>query len=481
MITDTTDMKTTIHIFSRRGVCRLAAICAAAAAVAAAGCKTTALFPEMPHDDDAPARWTRTHYDPATGQLSWVKGDELMLFYVENGVIDTRFTGTATAERAGVDTDFSFRFDNAPEPPADAECALALIYPKTGFISAEGNVMSLRIPSVQRTSQYSYDNEACLLYGITHTRKGALPDLSNGNFTHVAAYGYMIITPPATLPADEKVKRVTISCDKPLAGTLEAVYGATSIESATVAEYETSLTLDSEDGAWTVMFACTGGSMADVPLTVKAYTENGGHYTTVYSHPRLAFTMGRLARFGVDMSRASLACEAGDVLWSEDFEKAQGVEAADAAYNENAIDGTYNPAAADASCRLLGGADRSALLYAGSCAAYLNFSADDNLCSGVVCTTRNVGSVKGYFSVSEIPLCGAKKVRLSFGTNASTPLLQTAFDGVWGTQQSVAGRSDDFTTVDMAVPEGAERLSFRIYGNSSAARRFDNFTLTVLE
>lgn len=466
--------------FCGRGVCAPAVlVLLLAAATAAPSCgkeeaESSAVRYENPIGEGTLTD-TRAFYDPDSATYYWTRGDRAALLYIADGAIDPSFTGTADVVEDRSET-FDISFDRTPSPAAGEECRLAVVYPHTSLLGASGRTVRCLLPAEQHVSSVSFQTDLGIQFGMTESASGALPASREFPMRQITAYGEMRITPPVTLAADERLESVRFTAQKPLAGSLSFNWDDSEPAVADDAAY--ALDLKSLDGEFRVNFTVIPADLSRTPISVTIRTSAGGRYTISGSSSNLPFVVGRRCTFPINMSKCVLTVEAGDVLWYEDFESAEALNNTDTVRAGEVV-GSCDPAADDASCRLFGGGDRSGIVYTGSWGVFNYYEgAPDERFFNKVFTHKGTD---GYVEFDNIPLLDARRVKLTFGTNATTCTVETAFDGVWGAKESLKVSDGALAALEKEVPEGASTISFRICGNTKLARRYDNFTLTVAE
>ena len=419
---------------------------------------------------------TRTAYEASTGEVRWVTGDKLAILYATpEGGIDRESRGTAIATALNHGADITGSVSLSALPSEADKWEICAVSPESAYVDSDTDRMILRMPSEQIPVNGTYDPDAALLHGYTGIIVGEIDTKLKMVFTHVAAYGSLTVKQPSEIAPRSEKMGIRVKASAPMSGEISvSKLGETGELSGT----SNTVTLKTSDWSRALMFGCLPSELSDTDFAISLIYADGV-YEKVWHPQKFWFHTGSISNFGPSLDGGSIYALEGATLWSEDFE---GVEIADdnntLTTGKDKLAGKYD----NLTCELFWGLESSDMKYGGSYALYsIVYAPKNGLENSTIATT---GNNNGFISVNNIPLCNAKKVKLTFGTNAPKATIETFVDGEsQGEAQPIAYQLEpnDQSSYTIVVPAKSKELSFKIYSNATATRNYDNFRLTVLE
>ena len=427
---------------------------------------------------------TRTAYEASTGEVRWVTGDKLAILYATpEGGIDRKSLGTATATALNHGADIKGSVYPSALPSEADEWGICAVSPESAYVDSGPDRMILRMPSEQIPVNGTYDPDAALLHGYTGIIEGEMDTKLKMVFTHVAAYGSLTVKQPSEIAPRSEKMGIRVKASAPMSGEISVSKLG---EMGELSETSNTVTLKTSDWSRALMFGCLPSELSDTDFAISLIYADGV-YEKVWHPQKFWFHTGSISNFGPSLDGGSIYALEGATLWSEDFEGVTIVnDASNISTKVNQLLGTYDVSSPDASCHIFWDANRSGISYSGSYAIYNETNLSNDICSGNIVETRNTSSSSSewHFAVNGIPLCNAKKVKLTFGTNAPKANIKTFFDvESQGEAQPIAYQSEPNgqSSCTIVVPSKAKELSFKIFSDSRNLRYYDNFRLTVLE
>lgn len=251
--------------------------------------------------DDGLATRTYAYMDGTTFRVSWNTTDQLGVFGTYNGTAtDANAPFTVASVTSGLATFTGTLTD--PAAGADVAANYYAYYPFTPSANgAAPNNLALTLPAQQTPSLTTFDGKADILLGIpvsVTAPVGKLDATTDLNFTFsrpVAVGAFGVSNVPSSISATDYVQSVTLTFDKPVAGSVVADITAANptltltgtSNSITLNYAGQSVPLDGNFKIWWTMFPQTISSM-------KVDIETGSYSVTKTISSSLAFAAGKI-------------------------------------------------------------------------------------------------------------------------------------------------------------------------------------------
>ena len=217
--------------------------------------------------------------------------------------------------------------------------------PSTAYFSISGQYMDwgVQIPSDQTPSAESPDEAAQVLAGVSPACT-SLDEVIDVSFSHVTAYGRMTLTNLDLTGV--AVSGVSLTAAQPLAGRFYYYVADTDEhEAGEMAVQSASNTINiATSSLRDIWFACAPADLSGTELKITVNTADGPYEKTITLPANRKFQAGRIAKFTIDMTGATLKDNKVYELVTDAAELTAGSEIIIAnAAGDHALSTTQNP------------------------------------------------------------------------------------------------------------------------------------------